>query len=67
MSTVHLDTLGIIHNSTCIADIKSLIFTQSKIFQDLADETTLIEKADDFHLAAALGTGQRKKPRRVNF
>jgi len=24
MYTVHLDTLGMIHNSTCIADIESL-------------------------------------------
>jgi hypothetical protein len=37
----------------------SLFFPQIKMLQYLADDISLIDKADDFHLAAALGTGQR--------
>ena len=37
----------------------SLFFPQPKMLQDFTNDISLIDKADDFHLTAALGAGQR--------
>ena len=36
---------------------RCLVFPQTKMLQDFADDISLIDKADDFYLAAAFGTG----------
>ncbi len=40
-------------------ETRKLVFPQPKMLQDFTNDISPIDKADDFHLAAAFGTGQR--------